>query len=47
MTYSVLKVPLNPNQPTNQPSEWLQRLPVFIIDFRGCRCDRIDFCPAV
>ena len=23
MTYSVLKVPLNPNQPTNQPTESL------------------------
>jgi len=22
MTYSVLKVPLNPNQPTNQPTEY-------------------------
>jgi len=22
MTYSVLKVPLNPNQPTNQLTEW-------------------------
>jgi len=33
MTYSVLKVPLNPNQPTNQPSlghpykfQWVLRL---------------------
>jgi len=28
-------------------SEWLQRLPAFIVDFRGCLCDRVDFCPAV
>ena len=28
-------------------SEWLQRLPPFIVDFRCCLCDRVDFWPAV
>ena len=25
----------------------LQRLPAFVVDFRCCLCDRVDFCPAV
>jgi len=28
-------------------SEWLQRLPAFIVDFRCCLCDRVDFRPVV
>ena len=28
-------------------SKGLQRLPTFIVDFRSCLCDRIDFWPAV
>ena len=26
-------------------SEWLQCLPAFIVDFRCCLCDKVDFCP--
>jgi len=28
-------------------TERLQRLPAYIVDFRCCLCDRVDFCPAV